>query len=236
MLIPLNLLPPSDANPKLPPALAKISHDEIVLIELQGALEFDEPTPSDRDGQFIGILNIDEAGKKPTLTIGPHLLEGKVVSLPKPLAVLHRTSRPSVPQQDYSYDDGDDGDSADEPDNPSSKRRRLHQYPPNATDSQDDETQTQSTFSSKTTFAIKTSHTMETQLHNHYAETQPSHFVNPNRAPPPQSSSSSSSPLPLSHLSTTDRTVIVPPTWDIAAIIKKKIVFSKRPMPIIHKP
>ncbi|KAF8896082.1 chromosome transmission fidelity protein 8 [Infundibulicybe gibba] len=73
----------------LPPGLAQISHDELVLIELQGTLEVECTDPAERDGRLIGTLCLDTPGK-PTLRIGHHLLEGKVASLPKPLAVLVR--------------------------------------------------------------------------------------------------------------------------------------------------
>ncbi|KZT57696.1 hypothetical protein CALCODRAFT_495946 [Calocera cornea HHB12733] len=50
-------------------------------------------------------------GEKPTLRIGHHMLEGKVVTLPKPLAVLRKRTSPShqrLPPSGTS-------DSADEP-------------------------------------------------------------------------------------------------------------------------
>jgi chromosome transmission fidelity protein 8 len=110
MIIPINVAPPS-SNSKLPPGLAKISHEEIVLIELQGTLEVECTHISESDGKLVGKLKIDEASvsaviiallrcgnltgivlqNKPTLLIGHHLLEGKIVTLPKPIAVLHRS-------------------------------------------------------------------------------------------------------------------------------------------------
>ncbi|TFY83784.1 hypothetical protein EWM64_g228, partial [Hericium alpestre] len=96
----------------LPPALAQIGTSELALIELQGSLEVE----GDKRGQTVGKLTIDADGKvclltvsyppkltlhaplkgKPTLLIGYHLLEGKIVNLSKPLAVLHRTAPPSA--------------------------------------------------------------------------------------------------------------------------------------------
>ncbi|KAJ7757785.1 Ctf8-domain-containing protein [Mycena maculata] len=90
MIIPVNFPIPSTSTAKLPPALAKISHDELVLIELQGALEVECTSDGERDGRLVGRLCIDESAKKATLTIGHHLLEGKIAPLPKPLAVLQR--------------------------------------------------------------------------------------------------------------------------------------------------
>lgn len=57
--------------PKLPPALAKISHDEVVLIELQGSLEVELNHPSERNGQLVGNLTIDEAAVSSTRTSLP---------------------------------------------------------------------------------------------------------------------------------------------------------------------
>ncbi|KAG5651294.1 hypothetical protein H0H81_009147 [Sphagnurus paluster] len=122
MIIPINVAPSSSSNPKLPPGLAKISHDEVVLIELQGALEVECNDPSERDGKLVGKLKVDPSSpkhrligstgfpaippfqplhrlhscefdqNKPTLLIGHHLLEGKIANLSKPLAVLLRSA------------------------------------------------------------------------------------------------------------------------------------------------
>ncbi|KAJ6610699.1 Ctf8-domain-containing protein [Mycena sp. CBHHK59/15] len=97
MIIPVNFPLPSSSNAKLPPALANISHDELVLIELQGALEVECTSDHERDGRLVGRLCIDAATNKPTLMIGHHLLEGKIAVLPKPLAVLHRMPGESDP-------------------------------------------------------------------------------------------------------------------------------------------
>lgn len=107
MLIPITIAH-SSSEPKLPPGLAKISHDEIVLVELQGTLEVESNHPKERNGKLVGTLKIDEITNKPTLLIGHHLLEGKIVSLPKPLAILHRSSVRSSVDVD-SEDDVMDG-------------------------------------------------------------------------------------------------------------------------------
>ncbi|KAF9491758.1 hypothetical protein BDN71DRAFT_1452466 [Pleurotus eryngii] len=92
MIIPITLS--TSPGAKLPSGLAKISHDEVVLIELQGALEVETTKPRERDGKVVGRLTIDEVTSKPKLMIGHHLLEGKIATLPKPLAVLHRANPP----------------------------------------------------------------------------------------------------------------------------------------------
>ncbi|TEB33329.1 hypothetical protein FA13DRAFT_147166 [Coprinellus micaceus] len=89
MIIPITLS--TEANAKLPSGLAQISNDEIILIELQGALDVNvEASPTERNGKFVGKLTVDDA--MATLLIGHHLLEGKVAVIPKPLAIMHRTN------------------------------------------------------------------------------------------------------------------------------------------------
>jgi len=92
MIVPIAVTPPNAFSPKLPPCIATLGHDELVLIELQGTLDVQCPELTTKDGQLIGTLNVADMNK-PTLTIGNHLLEGKVVNLPKPLGVLHKHVR-----------------------------------------------------------------------------------------------------------------------------------------------
>ncbi|KAI0695400.1 Ctf8-domain-containing protein [Cytidiella melzeri] len=87
MIVPINVAI-SAQGPTLPPQLAKFGTDELVLIELQGALEVEGQTA----GQLVGKLDLETDPKKPTLLIGHHLLEGKLVNLAKPLGVMHKTS------------------------------------------------------------------------------------------------------------------------------------------------
>lgn len=96
MLIPINL-PFANSNRSsstssqisdLPYPLARLGSDQIVLIELQGKLEVE----GDPSNGFVGVFKIDEKDR-PSLRIGHHLLEGKIVNLPKPFAVLVRSSR-----------------------------------------------------------------------------------------------------------------------------------------------
>ena len=60
MLIPITINSSSPSNPKLPSGLAKISHNEVVLVELQGSLEVECNQPSERDGKLVGKLKIDD--------------------------------------------------------------------------------------------------------------------------------------------------------------------------------
>ncbi|EPT01650.1 hypothetical protein FOMPIDRAFT_1029658 [Fomitopsis schrenkii] len=90
MIIPVNisLSSTSDSSTTFSPQLAQFGSEGLVLIELQGKLD----VAGENDGQIIGTLKIDEATNKSTLLIGHHLLEGKLVNLQKPLAVLQKRS------------------------------------------------------------------------------------------------------------------------------------------------
>lgn len=109
MIIPITIPRPNQYSAKLPPQLAQLGNDEIFLIELQGTLDVEGTEVAQKDGQLIGNLNTTNMVRhqhvgvqdladavhlqnKPTLIIGHHLLEGKVVNLPKPLGVLHKQS------------------------------------------------------------------------------------------------------------------------------------------------
>ena len=58
MLIPIIFN--SSTSSKLPSTLAKISNDEVVLIELQGMLEVEVAQPTDKNGKLVGKLTINE--------------------------------------------------------------------------------------------------------------------------------------------------------------------------------
>jgi len=125
MIIPVTVKPPSDDGRKLPPQLANLGNGDLVLIELQGSLE----VRGSADSQFVGTLEIDPKTvcallatltkrrtltharlafqNKPSLAIGPHLLEGKIVSLPTPLAIMTKKS-PSNDQMSGMDEDGDE--------------------------------------------------------------------------------------------------------------------------------
>lgn len=107
MVIPIILNVASCSNGRtLPPQLARFGTDEVVLIELQGALDVE----GDRQGETVGKLCIDEVAKRSTLLIGHHLLEGQLANLPKPIAVLHRSTHkddsPDAPMDDDSPSQG----------------------------------------------------------------------------------------------------------------------------------
>ncbi|KAF8126944.1 Ctf8-domain-containing protein [Boletus edulis] len=113
MIVPIAVRPLNAFSPKLAPSIANLGHDGLFLIELQGMLDVQGSESTSKDGQLIGTLNTADMGK-PTLVIGHHLLEGKVVTLSKPLGVLHkhvhaRNDGPSAVHPDVSeVEDEDD--------------------------------------------------------------------------------------------------------------------------------
>jgi len=44
----------------------------------------------------VGTLRIDDSTGKPSLLIGHHLLEGTIAALPKPFALIFRTTGPEL--------------------------------------------------------------------------------------------------------------------------------------------
>lgn len=61
MIIPIEFDAPSASNPKLPASIARVSHDEVVLIELQGTLDVESTYEGEHDGKFVGKLTVDDA-------------------------------------------------------------------------------------------------------------------------------------------------------------------------------
>lgn len=78
----------------VPPPLARLSPGgELVLVELQGSLEMDGMDP--QGGQTIGTLRFPPGQEdKPILQVSHHRLEGKLVKLTRPLAVLEKKVAP----------------------------------------------------------------------------------------------------------------------------------------------
>ncbi len=68
MLIDINVNLPGPSSPKrrpLPPQMVQFGTEELVLIELQGALEVD----GNKDGQLVGNLRVDP--NTVSLTVSP---------------------------------------------------------------------------------------------------------------------------------------------------------------------
>lgn len=78
----------------VPPPLVRLSPSgELVLVEMQGTLEMEGGDP--RGGETIGTLTFPPGREdKPILQISHHRLEGTIVKLRKPLAVLQKRTAP----------------------------------------------------------------------------------------------------------------------------------------------
>ena len=57
MIVPITVTSPNAFSSKLIPSIAKLGHDELFLIELQGTLDVQCPESTAKDGQLIGMLN-----------------------------------------------------------------------------------------------------------------------------------------------------------------------------------
>ncbi|KAI3625529.1 hypothetical protein CBS9595_000890 [Malassezia furfur] len=132
---------PADDCPLPPPPLARLSpNGELVLVELQGSLEMDGVDPE--GGQTIGVLRFPEGREvrampltqdKPILQISHHLLEGKIVSLPRPIAVLEKRVTPADQVESDIESDDDAGVSppaSPAPASPSQLAKRARMEPP----------------------------------------------------------------------------------------------------------
>ncbi|SPO24458.1 uncharacterized protein UTRI_03726 [Ustilago trichophora] len=74
------------------PLTALTPHGELILIELQGSLEIENQ--SSFGGQILGTVSFDSTRPdRPVLMISHHRLEGKFVNLVRPLAVLEKKVR-----------------------------------------------------------------------------------------------------------------------------------------------
>lgn len=119
MRIHLNLAPPhraghdkgagSSSSSAPAPLLALSPEGELVLIELQGSLEMENVNAAsggEGEGQTIGeLIWGSRAEDKPTLLLSHHRLEGKLVNLAKPLAVLEKRQRVGDGQAENDEDD-----------------------------------------------------------------------------------------------------------------------------------
>ncbi|EDP45120.1 hypothetical protein MGL_0109 [Malassezia globosa CBS 7966] len=100
MRIPIHYAPSTvkqEAASNYPAPLVRLSPSgELVLVELQGSLEMDGCDP--RGGETIGTISFPTGrDDKPVLQISHHRLEGSIVKLRRPLAVLEKQMHPRSP-------------------------------------------------------------------------------------------------------------------------------------------
>nr|GAT58260.1 predicted protein [Mycena chlorophos] len=115
MIIPISFDVGASGIHTLPPALARVSHSEVVLVELQGALEVDYVKLSERDERLVVRFGLGDSRKTATLRIGHHLLEGRVTQLAKPLAVLQCVVGEHNSVDDMDVDANDDEQATSQP-------------------------------------------------------------------------------------------------------------------------
>ncbi|KAG7095238.1 hypothetical protein E1B28_006012 [Marasmius oreades] len=101
MVIPIIFSPSTLSEPSLSGPLARISDSELLLLEFQGEIHVDSEEGDVKSGQLVGTLTIDEGLTRPALRIGHNQLEGKLVTLAKPLAVLRKQRPKPQPQQNF---------------------------------------------------------------------------------------------------------------------------------------
>ncbi|PWN33490.1 uncharacterized protein FA14DRAFT_104964, partial [Meira miltonrushii] len=188
--------------------------NELVMIELQGSLEIDDADP--KGGQALAKIEFHPGREdRPTLLISHHRLEGKIVSLTKPMAVLEKKQRSATngeaaPLISLNGDRGDvpssptpiplDSNDLDQPNSPTISRKRVC----NGTDE----------------------------------ERQCTSLDIPSSSPIPMkriqgSEVDYSSPLPASKRRATGAGQTAT-YMEVVCIIRKKLLFSKRPEPVVR--
>eukprot|EP00287_Rhodomonas_sp_CCMP768_P023951 CAMPEP_0202836636 /NCGR_PEP_ID=MMETSP1389-20130828/42467_1 /ASSEMBLY_ACC=CAM_ASM_000865 /TAXON_ID=302021 /ORGANISM="Rhodomonas sp., Strain CCMP768" /LENGTH=98 /DNA_ID=CAMNT_0049512505 /DNA_START=113 /DNA_END=405 /DNA_ORIENTATION=- len=80
---------------------------EWTIVELQGYFEARDATVQLSE-QDIGPIARKGDGKSVTLTVGNQRLDGKLVDVPQPLAVMSKSTRAGSPSQDLMSDEASD--------------------------------------------------------------------------------------------------------------------------------
>lgn len=207
---------PSLDGPARPPVLARLGEDgELVLVELQGSLEMDGCDP--RGGETIGILQFPPGRENhPVLQISHHRLEGTIVSLRRPWAILEKKAVPVPPASPLSDAETD-----------------LSSSPPRATFSPPASptmARKRARFSEKENYSAEHD-TLKTPARSSKAPTMLSSSPMPERSlrysdghfdfSSPNAKAPEAKRLPTST------------SYSVVTIIRKKILFSKRPEPIV---
>lgn len=207
---------------------------------------------------------------KPTLLLSHHKLEGKLVNLTKPLAVLRKRKRGmrEQGQEDEQEDDdgGDDGgdetirpppnvdDDEDDHIPPSSPTSATtppssHKVSMKALADSDDDTDTAGDVSPSVRAGKKKRAVGDAET-THATPTKRPRVDTSSPSPSPSPSASPSSPLaPMrgsaidfsspppreTGMTSTTRTTRTQVSYDVVCVIRKKVLFSKRPEPVVHR-
>ncbi|KAK9894438.1 hypothetical protein P389DRAFT_96588 [Cystobasidium minutum MCA 4210] len=232
---------------------------ELFIIELQGKLEVEQDGDDELEehahaGQKVGKLDMSMP-TRPTLLIGHHRLIGQIVKLNTPLAILRHTLPPKLPTPSSSIPRPPPTSSPLQPriqsasatamldgDIPSSsplKKRDRSSSPAEGDDVADEESNPAKRLQTGDGPSTTTNgDNLATPLPTRLAPTQTRNYDVPNSSPflaPPLSSAltnrtsnsilAPSTPLNVSELKAGKH--------EILGILKSKIIFSKRPEPVV---
>ncbi|MCO5602884.1 hypothetical protein L7F22_057023 [Adiantum nelumboides] len=237
----------SQPSSSVPPPLVQLAPSgELALIELQGRLEMDDVDAS--GGQVLAKLEFS-AGRedRPTLLISHHRLEGKIVSLPRPLAVLEKKRRVKEDVQEALLNPGQIQDVASSP-TPFEKRHNTLSRR-GALEREDDDDDAAAPSSPTMSRKRARLNVEEGSLQTPLKRTRNAEGMSSSPMPPPPMrgseldfSSPTSSPvrraLPTQMgkgeegdpaKSRTTKTY-----FEVVCVIRKKILFTKRPEPVVR--
>lgn len=249
--------------------------NELVMIELQGSLEIDDA--DSKGGQTLAKIEFHNGREdRPTLLISHHRLEGKIVSLTKPLAVLEKRQRSATNNEGSILKNADmNRRNANIPSSPTRFDKKAaapllslnddqgdapSSPPPVSVETYDLDQPTSPTFSRK-----RAHHGKEEEVKNTLiAKPNSSLDIPPSSSPIPMkrvqgSEVDYSSPLPASKRRATESSLeknhdspqqeteanVDEDEWlygkgqtatymEVVCIIRKKILFSKRPEPVVR--
>lgn len=257
------------------PLIRLAPSNELVMIELQGSLEMDDADP--KGGQSLAKIEFYPGREdRPTLLISHHRLEGKIVSLTKPLAVLEKKQRCIPENQSVLKEGGTNQNTFDIPSSPArldqegkgtlitfnEEQRDIPSSPtPVHLDSHDLDQVTSPTFSRKRALdRIGGEHKNATASNENRAHKIPSSSPIPMKRVQ-GSEVDYSSPLPASKRRATETdsnkkwiagkdknevdSDLEKDDWlyrkgqtstymEVVCIIRKKLLFSKRPEPVVR--
>ncbi|KAJ9103247.1 hypothetical protein QFC21_002670 [Naganishia friedmannii] len=238
--------PPSSA----PPLVQLGAKGELLLLELQGELGYE----GDPRGRVVGILDFERMDK-PTLHLGKHhLLHGKIVTLPRPVAVIRRQTTAQTAEEESEGELVDEA-AGEEEEATDAKRQKVDQT---STIAEAVEDVKQLVTPSRPTSAIPSYLQTPTRGPSHNtagaiaADPFDSSPINPVNRKPRDYSSDLSSPFPTPRPAVaskqnkrkerdfkdkagygvgakSERTR----SYEVVSIVRKKVVFALRPEPIV---
>ncbi|PWN93089.1 hypothetical protein FA10DRAFT_263790 [Acaromyces ingoldii] len=238
----------SQPSSSVPPPLVQLAPSgELALIELQGRLEMDDVDAS--GGQVLAKLEFS-AGRedRPTLLISHHRLEGKIVSLPRPLAVLEKKRRVKEDFQEAPLRRGRVQDVASSPTPFENRSDPLSRG--GALEREDDDDDAAAPSSPTMTRKRARPNVEEVSLQTPLKRTRDAEVMSSSPMPPPPMrgseldfSSPTTSPARRALPTHTDKeeeegdsakSRTTKTYFEVVCVIRKKILFTKRPEPVVR--